>query len=404
MARKDNRGRNLKVGESQRKDGLYMYRYTDEKTGKRSTIYDSDLASLRVKEKQITKDMDDDIVTDQTARKMTVNMLFERYMQSKQLAQTTKVNYLNMWNLQVKDAIGTMKVIQVKPSHIKLFYADLSKKELAHNTIKLIHNLLYPSFEMAMEDDLIRKNPCKNALKDNGEAPKEKQALTILQQKKMMDFVRESNIYSMYEPLLQIMIETSFRCGEIIGLTWSDVDMKKKEISINHQLVYKDFKDGNGYCFHITTPKTESGIRKFPMTDRIYQAFEKQRKQNFLLGLRGSAVIDDVTGYVFNSKNDSPMMPSALNNVLYNIVKVYNAKEMDLAKKEKREPELLPKISAHILRHTGCTRMAESGMDMKVVQYLMGHAHMDVTMDVYNHITEQSRIETELAKLNPAVV
>lgn len=115
---------------------------------------------------------------------------------------------------------------------------------------------------MAIDDDLIRKNPCKNALKGNGEAPKEKQALTVSQQLNMMQFVRESNIYSMYAPLLQIMLETSFRCGEIIGLTWSDVDMKKKEISINHQLVYKDYKDGNGYCFHITAPKTESGIRK----------------------------------------------------------------------------------------------------------------------------------------------
>lgn len=404
MARKDNRGRNLKVGESQRKDGLYMYRYTDEKTGKRLTIYDADLGSLRIKEKQITKDMDDEIVTVQTVRKITVNKLFERYMQSKKLAQTTKVNYLNMWNLHVRDTIGIMKVVQVKSSHIKLFYAELSKKGLAHNTIKLIHNLLYPSFEMAIEDDLIRKNPCKNALKDNGEAPKEKQALTKQQQKKMMQFVQESNVYSMYAPMLQIMVETSFRCGEIIGLTWADVDMKKREISINHQLVYKDFKDGNGYCFHITTPKTESGIRKFPMTDTIYKAFEQQRKQNFLLGLRGRAVIDGVTGYIFNTKNDNPMMPSALNNVLYNIVKAYNATETKLAKKEKREPDFLPKISAHILRHTGCTRMAESGMDMKVVQYLMGHAHMDVTMDVYNHITEQSRIETELAKLNSAVV
>lgn len=82
-----------------------MYRYTDEKSGKRLTIYDADLANLRVKEKQISKDMDDDIVTDQAVRKMTVNMLFERYMQSKQLAQTTKVNYLNMWNLQVKESL-----------------------------------------------------------------------------------------------------------------------------------------------------------------------------------------------------------------------------------------------------------------------------------------------------------
>lgn len=107
--------------------------------------------------------------------------------------------------------------------------------------------------------------------------------ITRRQQKNLLDFVGESAVYNVYLPLLQIMIETSFRCGEIIGLTWSDVDMKKKVISINHQLVYKDFGDGNGYCFHITTPKTEAGIRRFPMTDNIYKAFEKQRKQNFML-------------------------------------------------------------------------------------------------------------------------
>lgn len=97
-------------------------------------------------------------------------------------------------------------------------------------------------------------------------------------------------------------------------------------------------------------------------------------------------------------------MPGALNNVLYNTVNAFNLQGTDNARKEKREPELLPKISAHILRHTGCTRMAESGMDMKVVQYLMGHANIDVTMDVYNHITDESRIETELVKFRSGVV
>lgn len=398
MARKDNRGRNLKTGESQRKDGLYMYRYTDLKSGKRLTIYNADLAELRMQEKQIRKDEEEDIVTDQMLRKITVNQLFEQYMLSKQIAQTTSSNYKNMWKLHVKENLGNMKVVQVKPSHIKLFYADLSKKGLAHNTIKLIHNLLYPSFEMAIEDDLTRKNPCKNALKDYGAAPKDKEALTIKQQMQFIQFVKTSKVFNVYYPLFQIMLETGFRCGEVIGLTWKDVDMKKREISINHQLIYKDYMDGNGHCFHITTPKTLSGIRKFPMTDSLYKLFAEQRKQNFLLGLRCNVVIDGMTDFIFCTKRCTPIMPNALNNVLYNVVKAYNANEVIRAKKEKRKEELLPKFSAHVLRHTGCTRMAECGMDMKVVQYLMGHAHIDVTMDVYNHISEPSRIEKELEK------
>ena len=176
MARKDNRGRNLKVGESQRKDGLYMYRYTDERTGKRVAIYDADLAALREKERQIAREMDDGIVTDRAAKKLTVNALFERYIESKKLADSTRSNYIATWNNRVKDEIGGMKVVQVRPSHIRLFYSRLTKDGYSHSTIKLIHNLLYPSFEMAVDDDIIRKNPAKDALGDNGEPAKEKMA------------------------------------------------------------------------------------------------------------------------------------------------------------------------------------------------------------------------------------
>ena len=259
MARKDNRGRNLKVGESQRKDGLYMYRYTDERTGKRVAIYDADLAALREKERQIAREMDDGIVTDRAAKKLTVNALFERYIESKKLADSTRSNYIATWNNRVRDEIGGMKVVQVRPSHIRLFYSRLTKDGYSHSTIKLIHNLLYPSFEMAVDDDIIRKNPAKDALGDNGEPAKEKMALTPSQQNRLLSFVEQSSVYNVYLPMLQIMIGTGCRCGELIGLTWADVDMEKKEVSISCQLIYKNY--GDGYKFHVSAPKTDAGIR-----------------------------------------------------------------------------------------------------------------------------------------------
>ena len=79
MARKDNKGRNLKTGEYQRPDGRYEYRYKDEITGKRNSVYAADLASLREMEKKINKDMDDQLITDASVKKLTVNTLFERY-------------------------------------------------------------------------------------------------------------------------------------------------------------------------------------------------------------------------------------------------------------------------------------------------------------------------------------
>lgn len=91
-------------------------------------------------------------------------------------------------------------------------------------------------------------------------------------------------------------------------------------------------------------------------------------------------------------------MPSAVNNVIYNVIDAYNREEGRKARKEHRKAELLPKISAHNLRHTACSNMAKQGMNVKVLQYLMGHAHSDVTMDVYNHIASQQDIKEEVER------
>ena len=161
MARKDSRGRNLRTGESERNDGIYMYRYTDIKTGKRQTIYAGDLPELRAREKQIAKDMDDNILTDTAIKKMTLNTLFERYMQTRRFADSTRINYENMWNIHVKEELGNIKVVQLRPSHIKTFYNKMSRQGYAKNTIKYIHTLLYPALELAVDDDIIRKNPAQ---------------------------------------------------------------------------------------------------------------------------------------------------------------------------------------------------------------------------------------------------
>lgn len=114
--------------------------------------------------------------------------------------------------------------------------------------------------------------------------------------------------------------------------------------------------------------------------------------------------IDGYKGFIFIAKSGRPLMPSAINNILYNIVDAYNKKEVQIAKTEHRNAELLPKVSAHIMRHTACTRMAEKRMDVKVLQYIMGHAHIDVTMDVYNHVSEMSRIESEITRLENVAI
>lgn len=210
-----------------------------------------------------------------------------------------------MWDIHVKDEIGKMKVIAVRPSHVKTFYSRLSKLDYSRNTIKLLHDLLYPTFEMAVDDDIIRKNPCKMALKDYGREPKVKKALTNEEQSRFLEFVRNSNVYNIYYPMFVIMIGTACRCGEIIGLTWADVEMKKKQLNIDHQLIYKNL--GEGSKFYITSPKTDAGIRNIPMTNSVKKAFEKQREYQFMRAVDREYEIDGYKGFIFTSKNGRPM-------------------------------------------------------------------------------------------------
>ena len=350
MARKDNKGRNLKTGEYQRPDGRYEYRYKDEITGKRNSVYAADLASLREMEKKINKDMDDLLITDSSVKKLTVNTLFERYMATKNIKERTKKNYIRMWDYRIRNTLGNIRVLDFKTSHVRTFFSTLSDEGLAHSTIKGLYGLLNPSFELAVEDGIIRKNPVTGTLGDYGAPAKEKEALTLEQQEKLLQFVEQSNVYKPHLPMMQVMFGACLRVSETIGLTWSDVDMKNREIHVGGR-----------------------------------------------------------SGFIFNTKHGRPIMPAGVNSFLKNIVNAYNKKESKLAEEEKREPELMPPISSHTLRHTGCTRLGENNVNPKVMQYVMGHSDAQITMNVYNHIAEKSHVENEMSKMNlpetvPAVV
>ena len=143
-----------------------------------------------------------------------------------------------------------------------------------------------------------------------------------------------------------------------------------REIHVGGQLVY--YEGDDGYCFHDSETKTDAGIRNIPMTQMVYDAFRKQRELNLMFGLQSNVEVGGRSGFIFNTKHGRPIMPAGVNSFLKNIVNAYNKKESKLAEGEKREPELMPPISSHTLRHTGCTRLGENNVNPKVMQYVMG--------------------------------
>lgn len=375
--RKDNRGKVLQKGESQRKDGRYVYRYGDI-YGRRKCVYANTLSDLRKQEKQIIRDLDDNI--DTVGSEITLNEQFDKYISLKtQIRNSTKQNYIDLWNGNLRDdTLGRKKLCDIKKSDILRFYNSLSERGLKYSTIKTFNCMISPCLDLAVDDDIIRKNPCNGCLGEFNNDSGERISLTAQEQEIFLDFIRQSNVYSGQYPLIMFMIGTAVRCGEAIGLTWSDVDFGNKEISINHQLIYK--KTGNSYGFYADSPKTNAGVRIIPMTTEVYKALIEQKQNQLSKGWRTKVEIDEYSDFVFSTKNGNPIMPGAVNNVLENIVNKYNRTVGDIT---------LPHISAHNLRHTGCTRMAEAGIDPKVLQYIMGHSQISVTMEVYNHVSSE---------------
>lgn len=246
--------------------------------------------------------------------------------------------------------------------------------------------------ELAVDSDIIRKNPAKDCKKGIGGTQKERTALTRAEQEKLLDFVKNSNVYRVYYPILVFALCTALRVGELTGLRWSDVDLRENVIHIRQQLVYKNF--GDGCRFYIQELKTDAGRRDIPLTADARKSLIRQKELYLLLGKgQGQQEVEGISDFVFTNSQGKPYATNAANSMLKSIVEAYNRLESKKAEKESRSPESLPHISAHILRHTACTRLAESGLEPKVLQYIMGHANISVTMDIYTHL-DFSQIQT----------
>lgn len=405
-ARKDERGRALRKGEVQRaSDKRYMYTYTDP-LGRRKFIYAQDLMTLREKEKQLMKDQLDGLDL-YVAGKATVNDTFDRYMSTKyDLRENTHSNYLYVYDRFVRGTFGRRKIAEIKYSDVLQFYYHLlNEEELALGTLDSVHTLLHPTFQLAVRDEIIRINPSDGVMKEvskrAGSARGVRHALTIEQQRAFLGYMANHPVYYHWWPLFTVLLGTGGRIGEILGLRWEDLDYEKRLISINHSLVYYPVGESRKSVMRISKPKTEAGIRTIPMLDVVYDAFQMEREEQEETGYNETE-IDGMKGFVFINRFGSVPNPQAVNRAIKRITCSYNAEESVNAKKERREPIILPNFSCHHLRHTFCTRLCENETNLKVIQSIMGHRNIETTMDIYAEATDRKKQESfeNLSKLD----
>ena len=385
--RRDNKNRILQTGESQRKDGRYCYKYTDN-GGNPQFIYSwrllpsdrvpkgkRDDISLREKEKEIRRDLEDGI--DASGRKMTVCELYEKFIRTHNNIKDSSVEGRERLMKRLKDdKLGNAQIGAVKPSDAKEWAIRQRDKGLAFITINNDKRSLSASFYMAVQDDLIRKNPfdfkLDSVIEDTTES---KVPLSPEQAKSLLDFMQGDKVYKKHYNEFVILLGTGLRISELCGLTVKDVDMDNRKINVDHQLLKR-----SGKGLYIETPKTESGVREIPMSPNVYEAFQHVLEKRRDTG----AVIDGYHNFLFCTGSGCPKTVFNFENVFRRLAVKYNG----------CHEQPLPKIfTPHVLRHTFCTNMANAGMNPKALQYIMGHKNITMTLNYYAHATYNSAKE-----------
>ena len=380
--RRDKKGRILHNGEMQMPDGRYRFKYIDE-TGKERAVYSLRLdrhdvvlagkkktPSLREKEKQIQADLFDHIVTN--GGNLTVLKLVEKYVKTKVgVRPNTAAGYKTVLNVLRADPFGKKRIDTVRISDAKCWLIKLQQTDgRGYSSIHSIRGVLRPAFQLAVDDDYIRKNPFSFQLVDvlvNDSVRRE--AISRDEERMFLKFVKEDTHFSRYYEGIYILFKTGMRISEFCGLTVNDIDFNEHKINIDHQL---QKRGSTGY--YINETKTESGTRVLPMKSDVEDCFR------IIIANRHppkkEPVVDGYSGFLYFDKDGSIVYSLHWEHYFKHIVQKYNS----IYKKP------MPKVTPHVCRHTYCSNMAKAGMNPKTLQYLMGHSDISVTLNVYTHI------------------
>ena len=379
--RRDNRGRVLRFGESQRQDGRYAFKYKDN-DGSVKFVYSWRLdkndrtpagkkreLSLREKEKQIEHDLFDHIVSN--GGNYTVLELVKKYVSLKTgVRHNTEANYIFVINIIAKADFGKLRIDKVHLSDAKGWLIKLQREGRGYSTIHSVRGVLRPAFQMAVDDDLIRKNPFNFELASvivNDSVTRE--AITRKQEREFLSFIQADEHFSRYYDGIYILFHTGLRISEFCGLTIGDIDFREMRINVDHQLQRK-----RDMTYVVEPTKTTSGTRMVPMTKEVADCFRRILANR--IKPKVEPMIDGYTGFLFLDKNEMPMVALHWEKYFKHILDKYNS----------IYKEQLPKITPHVCRHTFCSNMAKSGMNPKALQYIMGHSDISVTLNTYSHV------------------
>ena len=378
--RKDMKGRILRRGESQRKDGRYCFKYVDAR-GKTRSVYSWTLTThdftpkrkrsgpcLRELEQRIQRDLFDNVAPEN----MTVLELATKYTETKTAVRpTTRTGYKTVLNFLADNEFGGRRISDITTLDAKEWLISLQRDHgKRYSSIHTIRGVLRPAFQLAEEDDLIRRNPFNFELATilvNDQVARE--ALTPKQERRFLDFVRSDSHYSRYYDAFYILLNTGLRISEFCGLTAGDIDFERGSVCVSKQL-----QRSSDMRYYIERPKTSSSVRYVPMSEGVAECFRRVVANRPKPPIE--PVVDGVSRFLFLDKNQMP-------HVALHWEKYF---QYAVAKHNRIYKDELPKITPHVCRHTFCSKMARKGVDPVKLKYVMGHSDIDVTYNTYTHL------------------
>lgn len=366
---KDLRGKNLGVGLSQRKDGYYSARYCPP-SGKRIERYfkTPEEASAWLKGARLSSC---GVRTDDSVD-MTVDFWFDYWMKNikeKTVRPNTVRNHYERYNRNIKKHLGGMSLYDVKPMHCQMVLNNMYD-DYAGSTINQCLQTMYAMFQAAYENGLIVSNPVTKSVVLPKPIEKKIRFMTVGEQRLFIQQAEGSALYPQYFMILN----TGLRTGELIGLKWEDIDFKEKILSVSRSMEYRystqKWMEG--------PPKTKNAYRDIPLTKECLKMLKAIKKEHDL----GRKEAEGFEEYVFLCRKGTPVKNSTYDAHLEKIT----------------EKAGIQKISMHTLRHTFATRCIEAGMRPKTLQQILGHSSINITMNLYVHVSNEEKFK-EMHKL-----
>ena len=344
----------------------YRLEMTDQlPKGKKST------KSLREKETEINAYLKNSI--DINGTKLTLLEVIDRYLNSlynrKKLTHNTKVGYNVTVNTLKQYKLGYMEIGKIRPEHCEEWLADM-KKKYRGSSIQTQISLIKRTFEYALDYDYVAKNPFRRITTDRSDS-KKMEALSVEDMNRFLDFCLNDTHSSHCYDMLYVLFWSGLRASELCGLTLDNIDMDNRMITVDKQLQCINHT-------HVVLPtKTTNGVRTIPMTDGVYESFQRIIENRYLKGDIEPVCYDEhgnvYEGFVFlATRSRRTITRSHVEEYLQNCIKRFN----------NANPENpIRKFEPHICRHTFATNMQY--LPPKTLQYIMGHGNISTTMDNY---------------------